>query len=414
MKPSAAVSTLSRRKALTPLTQSARPWINQKLSQISKVDFLKKSLKFSQIPKVDLTNKERLDKVVRVVGGGKNNGQRFATSSLVKNPTGVEASWEYVANNPSRQNNSMHDKTMTTLYHSSKDDALKNAERGWVLATDDITWHHTMPTWRFFGKHEKVRAEILVPSSILKTAIAAQTARIDGDLPTRIKGQSTRALAERNIHYHVSNMPIVTRYSMFPNVAPHGIPNGKTYATVVMPPFRARVVEKVRPDRVTLQFLGFRDARLHKKRLHLMRKNDLNVRILEVEEELNNILEKQNSNINTRTRLTKLQHVLQYMRRARANVVLQTLGIPLNTPPSEFDQVLQIIGALVKSPWKNYSINLVDFDNFKRSDGYNLLQRLFQGIRVFRERQTPEGFAYFVRNLRNNHVSPPLSGFDVR
>tara|TARA_Y100000748_G_scaffold303090_1_gene307224 strand:+ start:1858 stop:3030 length:1173 start_codon:yes stop_codon:yes gene_type:complete len=204
-------------------------------------------------------------------GRSRNTTQRFDISKLAFNPIGDEANWKPVNKNPNPMKNEAKRKNgaknTTILYHASKDKALITAATGSVLRTEGPTWHHTRHSWDYFERKRRVIAEIHVPSAILVNAMKLQNTT-SGNTTDRIKQAKFRQLLNEKATPGVftGNRPLITSFGVTPRLTPYGLGNGKSYATVVMPPFYARIVDRRRsndttkPDRVKMVFLKFVSA----------------------------------------------------------------------------------------------------------------------------------------------------------
>lgn len=198
-----------------------------------------------------------------VSGKSKNTHQRFATSKLAHNPTGQEGKWTQVNTN----NNAVNINSVsrpTVLYHASKDNTLISAPIGSVLRSGGPTWHHTRHSWDFFVRDsERVIAEIHVPSRIIMNALKLQNSTHD-DLVNHIRLAKLRSTTNKKLSMLTGDRPLLTTFKITPRLAPYGVPNGKSYATVIMPPFYAKVVgrseNKNKPDRVQMVFWKFVSA----------------------------------------------------------------------------------------------------------------------------------------------------------
>ena len=260
-------------------------------------------------------------KVSRVLAGHNDERQRFPIEHLSWNPRGKEAKW-VVTNNPMPPlvtRGATNGVPLTTLYHSSEE-ALE-WQQGNIVRTRGVTWHHTFPLWRFFKNKEKSRVQILIPTSTLNNALKSQfIVNFAGDPAKAIRqaivsgkkwvdvGQDSpnngrrlqhnnlaRALELKNTFtqaewnaFKITNLrkndyirsngkyyqpvrskipdsvsdnrPLLTRYKTMKNVAPGGVANGRSYVTVLMPPFEAEVINvngKTNNKIYTLRFLGF-------------------------------------------------------------------------------------------------------------------------------------------------------------
>lgn len=208
-----------------------------------------------------------------LAGKSKNVSQRFDFAKLSFNPLGNEAKWNPVNTRMVQLSNGTTSQNKTILYHASTDPALQSAADGSVLRTEGPTWHHTRHGWDYFVRRKRVIAEIQVPTNILVNATKLQNTP-PGDIIERIKRAQLKqdmlsTTHKQNKHAALTpsvltgNRPLITHFATNPIIAPYGIQNGKAYATVIMPPFYAQVVNRnkftngAKPDIVRMVFLNF-------------------------------------------------------------------------------------------------------------------------------------------------------------
>jgi len=202
-----------------------------------------------------------------ISGKSTNAHQRFEICKLALNPTGKEGRWTQVMiNTPTPKITAQH----AILYHASIDKRLMSAQIGSTLRTEGPTWHHTIHSWDFFMRHKRrIIAEIHVPSKILVDAIKSQNTP-PANLGDRIKLAKLRESSlyekHKNPIVFTGNKPIITSFCIDSTLTPFYIENGRSYATVVMPPFYAKVVNitqsnnNKKPDRIKMVFLKFVSA----------------------------------------------------------------------------------------------------------------------------------------------------------
>lgn len=279
-----------------------------------------------------------IDKSLR----SRHSAQRFNIKSLLTNPTGIEAVWVLNGEN-SKTNKPISQPTI--LYHASMDKTLMNAQVGSILSTQGVTWHHTLPSWDFFKGEDRIIAEISIPSYIMRNALSQQRnvfpASHFTQLANKIKAQKqfkeqihkdlrNRLLDFKTTHQFKTTFtePMITSFRFKNTSPPLGVRNNKAYATVVMPPFHAKVISKnvsQNPGRVMMQFIGFKKTKqgiqnstkqFVTKKLHPIARSGLHKKI-------QLLFKLNNSIVNFSTLRRKLQK--QYL-----NLNINALALPHN------------------------------------------------------------------------------------